>query len=208
LRVRSRRALGGALLTVTAFASGSCANDERAEGSRRVWIGAVQDSDLMIGVVQSGKAASVFVCGGPSSFATQTHWFSSPIGLDSPFSLSAGDFRLEGSTSADSIEGVLRDDTSDARSFSARQVDNASLAGLYDARGPCGHLGLIIQPSLQGEPAAAQGACLKTENGAQIVEQVNPVMPLAQDANAGVAVTVGADLDRVFILHPLVPAGS
>ena len=165
----------------------------------------------MVGLVQSGNAASVFVCGGPSSFATQTRWFSSSIGLDSPFSLSAGGFRLEGTASADSIEGVLREevsDTSDARSFSARPVDNGSLAGVYDAFGPCGHLGLIIQPSSPGEPTAAQGACLRIEDGAQIVEQVNPVMPLARDANAGVAVTVGAELDRVFILHPLVPAGS
>lgn len=208
LRAQSRRVLCGTLLTLAAFASASCANDEQVESSRQVWVGAVQDSDLMVGVVQAGNAASLFVCGGPSSFATQTRWFSSPIGLDSPFSLAAGGLRLEGTTSADSIEGVLQEDASDpgdARSFSARPVDNASLAGVYDAFGPCGHLGLIIQPSSPGEPAAAQGACLRVENGAQIVEQVNPVMPLARDANAGVAVTVGAEL---FILHPLVPAGS
>ena len=110
--------------------------------------------------------------------------------------------------SSDAIEGSLREETGDARSFSASQVHDAPLAGVYDSLGPCGHLGLIIQPSSAGETPAAQGACLKTVNGADLVEQVNPVMPLARSSNGGVAVTVGTNLEQVFILRPLLPAAG
>jgi len=88
-------------------------------------------------------------------------------------------------------------------------VAEASLAGVYDAFGPCGHLGLIIQPNSPGDLPRAQGACLETVDDAEIVEQVNPVMPIARDLNAGVAVTVGDNQTDVFTLHPLASgAGS
>ncbi|HEY3255996.1 MAG TPA: hypothetical protein VGJ91_18685 [Polyangiaceae bacterium] len=196
------------LLALAALVGCSSDAHEQPAAEPRVWVGTVQDSDAMLGVVESRGAASLFLCGGPSSFASQTHWFFSPTGLDSAFSMTDGGFQLEGSTSSDQIVGTLRQDSGDTHSFSVQQVNGALLAGVYDALGPCGHLGLIVLPNAPGELPAAQGTCLKTEAGAELVEQVNPVMPLARSANAGVAVTVDTDLDQVFILHPLVPAAG
>lgn len=204
---RSRPGSAGAVLLL-AWTSSGCASDQPSAAAERVFVGAVQDSDVMVGIATAGNRTTWFFCGGPTSYATQTHWFSSPSGLGSAFSLSDGGLQLEGASSADTIQGTLQKDAGDARSFSARQVSDAPPAGVYDALAPCGHIGLIVQPSTTGAPPAAQGTCLQTASGADIVEQVNPVMPLSLDANGGVAVSVAGDLDQTFILHPLVPAAG
>jgi hypothetical protein len=90
-------------------------------------------------------------------------------------------------------------------SFSARKPEPDTLTGVYDAIVPCGHAGLIVLQSAADADSHAQGACLLRDGDAVVVEQVNPVLPVARDASRGVLVELGSAPDERFLVHPLTP---
>jgi hypothetical protein len=103
------------------------------------------------------------------------------------------------------IEGTVELGEPQPLTFTARTPEPESLAGVYDAIGPCGHAGLIVLQAAAGEEPQAQGTCLRREGDAVVVEQVNPVMPLMRDANRAVLVQAASAPSQSFLVRPLAP---
>jgi len=174
--------------------------------SADVWLGNVEDSDIAVAAVSSTQHATLFFCGGPSSLVDGTHWFANIAPLAGPFSLARGTWQVDGDARAEQLEGSITDSEGSVRSFVARRAASGTLSGLYDAVAPCGHVGLIVRQDAGAHTPSAQGTCLRLVDGAAVVEQVNPVMPLARDASLGIAVSLESDPANTHIVHPLVPA--
>jgi hypothetical protein len=197
-----------ALLFLVGFAGCGEGDPEQvavAQGNIEMWVGDVANSDVVMAAASSKQLATVFFCGGPSSLVEGTHWFSNIAPISGAFSAVASAWRVEGSESTGRLEGSISDGAGDSRVFAARSVAAGTLAGVYDASAPCGHVGLIVRQDTSADTPSAQGACLRLVNGVARVEQVNPVLPLARDSSFGIRVSVASDPDSTLIVHPLVP---
>jgi hypothetical protein len=173
------------------LATSSCADSKPELSEPRTWVGAVADSDVTVGIAASGRAATLFFCGGGSSYATRTHWFTTA-------NWSSSDFSLQD-------EGLVELGELQPLAFSARTPEPGTAAGVYDAIVPCGHAGLIVLQPAADSDSQAQGTCLRRESDAAVVEQVNPVLPVTLDANRGVLVELESAPSERFLVHPLTP---
>jgi hypothetical protein len=89
-------------------------------------------------------------------------------------------------------------------SFHADPVVKDTIAGLYEAVGPCGKVGLIVSQASAGDAPAGQGACVPASGKAD-PEQVNPIRPLERGADGSIAVTVdGAQV----LVHAAAPPAT
>ncbi|MBV9945525.1 MAG: hypothetical protein JOZ69_01600 [Myxococcales bacterium] len=182
----------------------------------RFMVGTVDDSDAWVGIVTSDRRARVFVCGGPSSVATTTHWF--PVDVDE-HGLAQSDAgagvvvdgpALQVQMGASSAEGTvtLQEVT---YTLHATAVRAGTIAGLYEANGQCGKLGLIVTQPAAGAEAMAQGACVPSAataaNGFSKIVQVNPLQPVARAADGSILVTVTESGEQVplFAAAPQAP---
>jgi hypothetical protein len=151
-----------------------------------VLVGEVEDSDVRVGVLADDARLRVFLCGGPSSYASATHWVRAELEPNGDFTFSSDALQLEGSL----VDGVLEAElTADGERavVRAERVRDDTLAGLYEAKAECGTVGLIVT---QDEPAAeptAQGACV---GEGHLPDQVNPIKPIARDRSGTIAVDV------------------
>jgi hypothetical protein len=194
------------LLALTASCSDPSSTQAPVERSAKSWVGSVEGSDVAVGVVFAEQRAVLFFCGGDSSYELSTHWFSSALPKSAPFSISDGPWRVSGEEQESGFSGTV--ENADAiQAFNANPVAPGTSAGLYDARSPCGHVGLIVRQDSASDEPAAQGTCLDVIAGKVVVEQVNPVVPLARDEESGILVTVPAT-DEQVIVHPLAPAAG
>jgi hypothetical protein len=193
------------LAAVCWLATSSCADSKPEPSEPRIWVGEVADSDVTVGIAASGGAATLFFCGGGSSYATRTHWFTTANWSSTDFSLQDEGFRVSGMTRDGQIEGMVELGEPQRLAFSARMPEPGTVAGVYEAVVPCGRAGLIVlQPAADADPRA-QGTCLRRESDAAVVEQVNPVLPVMLDANRGVVVELESAPSERFLLHPLTP---
>lgn len=138
-------------------------------------VGAIDDSDVVLGVVANLERARFFFCGGDSSYATATKWFNLDFAGET-LAADDGAWHLRATRAADGISGTLTHDPADARAFSAHAVAKDTLAGLYEGKAGCGRLGLIVTQADKNTQPKAQGACVGDDHDP---EQVNPIEPLA-----------------------------
>jgi len=193
------------LLALTA----GCSDPSSAAGVEthsKSWVGAVDGSDIAVGIVFAKQQAVLFFCGGDDSYRVATHWFSGALTEGAPFSLSDASWSVNGEQQQGVLTGTVAN-AGELRNFTANPVIPGTLAGVYDARSPCGHVGLIVRQDSPSDEPAAQGTCLRSIAGEVVVEQVNPVMPLARDAELGIQVTVPATNEQITV-HPLAPAAG
>jgi hypothetical protein len=191
------------------FVLNACMADPNGGQLKRdadVWVGEVEGTDVAVGIVASAERSTLFFCGGDSSYSDHTHWFLHQDPLVQGASLEDGGFRVTLSAVDQQITGTLSIAGLDPTAFSATRVLPGALAGVYDARPPCGHAGLIVRSPQQGAPPFTQGTCLTSELGTTAVEQVNPVMPVMRGADSGIAASASDAPSEMFTLHPLVLA--
>ena len=161
--------------------------------STRVLIGQVDGSDVRVGIVATEHSARVYFCGGDATFTTMTHWFPSV-----PFGTSGADLAPPGPTAGWSIAGQVDELVASgmvtpaggaALPFHAALVAAGTIAGLYEATGPCGKVGVIVAQATAGDEPVGQGACVPAA-GTASPEQVNPIRPIQRAADGTIAVVV------------------
>jgi hypothetical protein len=163
-----------------------------------VLVGEVEDSDVRVGVLADGARLRVFLCGGPSSYASATHWVRAELEPNGDFSFSSEELELTGSL----VDGVLEAElvADDERAMvHAERVRDGTLAGLYEARADCGTVGLIVTQDDPDSEPTAQGACV---GDGHLPDQVNPIKPISRDSDGAIAVEVvrGDEATRADLL--------
>lgn len=194
----------GSAETVDSSVDGGSGSDVSAhEKAPIVWVGDVADSDVKIALAVDGNnVGSLFFCGGDETYEETTRWFRGemPSGIENSVD-SDGGWSAAFTIEASRVNGTLTSPDGDALDFTARTVRHDTLAGLYEGRGPCGLVGLIVdQPSADDTPSA-QGVCLDADG---VAEQVTPIKPLELDEEGGIVVTVGSSTEELSLL-PVVP---
>lgn len=151
-----------------------------------VLVGEIEGSDVRVGVLADGARLRVFLCGGPSSYASATHWVRAELEPNGDFRYSANGLELEGSLVDGALEAELFSGGERAR-VHARQVRADTLAGLYEAHAECGTVGLIVTQDTPGSQPTAQGACV---GDGHLPDQVNPIKPISLERSGAIAVEV------------------
>jgi hypothetical protein len=161
----------------------------------RVFVGEVTGTDAQVAVVATATHARLYFCGGDTSFATRTHWIpSAALGGSqlTPPPADSGGWSVAGQVDESGASGTVVMGAAGTFSFHASPVAQATIAGLYEAQGPCGHVGVIVSQSSSEAAAATQGACLPAVGAAMAsVEQVNPIHPVERATDGSIAVLVG-----------------
>jgi len=156
--------------------------------THEVLVGEVEDSDVRVGVLADDARLRVFLCGGPSSYASATHWVRAELEPNGDFRFSSDELELELTGSL--VDGVLEaeliahDERAEVR---AERVRDGTLAGLYEARADCGTVGLIVTQDDPDSEPTAQGACV---GDGHLPDQVNPIKPISRDRSGAIAVEV------------------
>lgn len=169
----------------------------------RVWVGELANSDVAVGIAASSERSTFFFCGGDRSFVDHTHWFIDVGPLTDVMQLEEDTWHVSVTSANERIAGTLVIDGLDDADFEASPVTPGTLAGIYDARVPCGHAGLIVRQPAGGAAPVMQGTCLEADSGDTLVEQVNPVMPVMRGADSGIPAELAVDPSQQFTLRPL-----
>lgn len=161
---------------------------EDAAHAHDVLVGEVEGSDVRVGVLASGDQLRVFLCGGPSSYASATHWVRTALDASGDLRFSSDALQLEGSLADGVLDAELI--TDDERALvRARAVHADTIAGLYEAQAECGTVGLIVTQDTPDSSPTAQGACV---GDGHLPDQVNPIKPISLEQGA-IAVEVVHD---------------
>jgi hypothetical protein len=99
------------------------------------------------------------------------------------------------------LSGNVQTEAEPTRAWTAERSDPQTLAGLYTGQAPCGKIGLIVSQASPADEPTGQGACLRVDDSATIVEQVNPVR-LELSATRELLVTVPSAPDERFTVRP------
>jgi hypothetical protein len=157
----------------------------------RMWVGEVAGTDARVAVVATEHKARVYFCGGDSSFATSSKWVVAPIEDSGSMAASSASWRIEGHADASGVRGWVDRGDGVRRTFEAAPVQPGTIAGLYETTAACGRVGVIVsQPTADATPVV-QGACIGAPtdgNPPATILQVNPIGPLARDADGSIAV--------------------
>lgn len=193
--LRRRSATKWAFAACATFGCAACSSSSTPSAPPRVFTGEVDGTDARVGVVATAHHARVFFCGGDSSFATSTHWFQVDIGasgqVGSPVPLDGG-LSFGGQVGDADVRGSFVTGDGKTHTFVASPVSAGTIAGLYEAPGPCGKIGLIVVQSSPAASPTGQGACvgMPGANGATPVEQVTPLRPLTRAADGTIRVVI------------------
>jgi len=156
----------------------------------RVFVGEVTGTDAQVAVIATASHARLYFCGGDMSFATMTHWIPSAMlggSQITPAPADSGGWSVAGQVDESGANGTVVMGAAGTFSFQANPVAQATIAGLYEAQGPCGHLGVIVSQASPGAAATTQGACLPAVGmGMASVEQVNPIHPVERTTDGSI----------------------
>lgn len=185
---KHRVALFAALAIVTTLGCDTETDPSDAGPALEVLVGEVEDSDVRVGVLADDDRLRVFLCGGPTSYATATRWVRTELEADGDFHFSSDELALEltGSLVDGELDAELITDGERAV-LSARRVRPDTLAGLYEARAACGTVGLIVAQDEPDSEPSAQGACV---GDGHLPDQVNPIKPISRERDGTIAVEV------------------
>ena len=163
------------LLLVPILLAASCGS------STTTYVGAVQGTDVAVGLVTDGSHTALFFCGGPSSFATSTKWLRFARSGDT-FDQSNGAWKVAGALDGASASGTVDRGDGQALSWSATRVDDGSPEGLYESVSGSGTGGVVVRG-----PSDAQGAFTDPQ---QKITQIIPIFPLDLEPQ-GLRVSIG-----------------
>jgi hypothetical protein len=192
--------------TITRGGEGGLTMSGARDGAPRVFTGEVAGTDAEMSAIVTAHHARLYFCGGDSTYATLSRWVPSKVsGSDVSADAPAGaGWTLHASIDGDQLDGELSTGDAGTHSFHAGVIDDRTMAGLYEATSPCGHVGVIImQPSAQDAPAA-QGACIG--DGNVDIHQVNPVLPLVRAKDGTIRVVIDGSSTEVSISAAAPPA--
>jgi hypothetical protein len=182
-----------------------------AGGTERVFTGHMAGTDATVAIVATPRRARAYFCGGSSSYATLTHWFT--VDIDSTGKAisqpDAGDWALEAQIAGDQTTGSVTPADGTTRTFETSAVAPGTIAGLYETlASPCGRIGLIVAQSGAGASPTGQGACIGTgaAGGVPSVLQVNPIVPIARSQDGSIPVMVAGTSAPVLVLPAAAPA--
>jgi hypothetical protein len=159
------------LLVVPLLALG-CGDDEKQPtpiaAKPGTYVGAVDGTDMRVGIVAGSAEAIAFFCGGSGSLDS-TVWLRGKSALRD-IGLTSGVAKLSATASGSAIAGKLEPGDGRSLSFSASFVPDDGAAGLYDATDGEGHAGVIVIAT-----DAFQGAFIRATDGRAF--QIVPIRP-------------------------------
>lgn len=167
-------------------------------------VGTVVGNDAEVALVASGGRLAFYVCGGPTSVAGWTHWFSGSIPGSGEFSLVDSGWTLTGAASPSGGAGQLTPPGGPMRAWSAFPSSAGTTAGLYSVvdEGGCRTGVVVAQPS-SSAAITVQGAWC---DGTGRFEQVTPILPVVlTDRGIEIQVELAAGPRRLFATLLTVP---
>ncbi len=194
-----------------AFAVLGCGSSSAPSSPPRVFTGQVDGTDARLAVVATVHHARVYFCGGDSSYASSTQWFTVDLGasgqIASPKGVDGG-LSFDGQIGDGDVRGTLVAGDGVSHAFAASPVSSGTIAGLYETQRPCGKVGLIVAQASPASAPLGQGACIgkPAANGASPVEQVTPLRPLARSADGTIRVVIAASADEASVEPAAAPA--
>jgi hypothetical protein len=163
------------------------------------FVGEVEGTSLMIGVVRDGDSLAAYVCGHADTLTTHTRWFSGSLGSDGEtFTLQTDDWQLTGSLDEGGIQGALIEPGGVSTALSLAAAGPDTLSGLYSVMDSGCRAGLIVVDSGASSALLTQGAWC---DGAGLVKQVTPMMPVAL-VEGGIQVMVEGSEQMQLTLTP------
>jgi hypothetical protein len=173
----ARRSLSLALLLLAPLAAG-CGDETVAPA----FVGQVAGTDAVVGAVSEADQIAFYVCGGPSSYAHLTRWFTGDVAADGSIDLQNAGWTLTGDLVGGS--GTLAGPVGETHPWTARPV-SGEVDGLYSYMvGSC-RTGAVVG-DLDGTGALRlQGTWC---DGYGEFAQVTPILPMS-DVTAGVALS-------------------
>jgi hypothetical protein len=153
-----------------------------------------QGEDAVIGAVSDGTDVSFYVCGGPSSFASETHWFLGKVGAGGALDVTANGWHLTGNL--DMGSGQVVTDQARTLSWSARPAAGA-LEGLYQVMDGACRTGAVVGDFGDGMGTRLQGTWC---GGGSQYAQVTPIKnPLTLDGE-GIQVQVEGQTAKTLVV--------
>jgi hypothetical protein len=173
-------------------------------GTTQQFVGAVEDSNVLVGLVVTDGKALLFFCGKGDTLTTQTHWMHGSVTVGQAFSLTDGTASATGAAVAGDavthLSGTFQESASaKSLAWSADLATGSDLAGVYTDQLSQGLVALIVvQPTSSATPTA-QGAFHVVTNVEKIL-QVTPLDPLAlTQEGLAVDVVVSGITQKVFL---------
>ncbi|MFO0592322.1 MAG: hypothetical protein U0441_32555 [Polyangiaceae bacterium] len=147
------------------------------ESAPVTYVGAPKGNDLAFGIVSGEGAVVAYVCGGSSTYATHSRWFTGPLDADGKFSAEADGWTLSGTIGAadsDSVTATLVAPDMTSSDLSASRGLAGSTDGLYDVEDSGCRTGVVTWTDPVGQPQLQGTWCDDKDEFAQ----VTPVLPI------------------------------
>jgi hypothetical protein len=139
-------------------------------------VGVIEETDVRVAAIVGAGKARLFFCGGAESHLTATRWFE--IAFNSEHLEYKDDaWRIHAHLTGDGVVGEVERTGDGVRTFKAHGFERATIAGLYEGRAECGHLGVIVTQSTKNDAPTAQGACVAASGAPS--QQVDAIAPIA-----------------------------
>lgn len=110
------------------------AGDLEADPLARVATGVVTGTDIYVATLYEDDRAMAYFCGGPTTIATHTRWFTGMPGQDGAFDLTRDGWRVEFDPNADGATGALSDPDGEQYAFTTKSTEDLKTGGLYRAQ--------------------------------------------------------------------------
>lgn len=182
---------GTALISLLA---GGCALGD-AGASPPSAVGTVVGTDAVVGASTEGGLITFYLCGGPSSVATSTHWFVGTGDASGAFTLKREGWTVSGDLGQGA--GEVTSPEGETRAWSMHPATPGTLEGLYSTLDSgCRTGAVILQPDAASEPRLQGAWC---NDGGQFA-QVTPILPVAlTERGVGIRVLGGSSKKDLFV---------
>lgn len=139
------------------------------------WVGPVEGTDAVAAITVEEGEVRAYVCGGPTTYSTLTHWFEGSVENGNAFEAISDDQVLYGYVGDDFAYGVMSGSGAGDFYFDARPVEGG-IAGLYAVEDSGCSTGVIVWDDGDDEPSLQGTWCDSLGNFAQ----VTPVYPIGR----------------------------
>jgi hypothetical protein len=191
-------------LAACAVLLGASCGPADASAPPATFVGAVDTSDAVVGLAVDDRGLAFYVCGGSTSYASLTRWFSSTApSTDGAFDATSEGWSVHGAASASAWRGTLTAPDGTTRTWAATASGAATLSGLYAAVDDGCRAGLVVaQATPDGAPQVQGTWC----SAAGEFRQVTPIQPFARtDRGIRVRVDAPGGARELYLAPVLVP---
>jgi hypothetical protein len=159
------------------------------------WVGVVEETDVRAAVVAGKGKARLYFCGGAQSYATTTRWFDIWFDGGEHVEFEQDAWRVHAHLTGQGLVGEIELGDGVIRTLRAQLVAPGTLAGLYEGKAACGHVGLIVTQDTKSEAPAAQGACTNdTDQSVQSFDVSGPITAEGRGIRVQTSVAAGKPL--------------